>query len=55
MTLLSIVGTVVFVAIVLLSLLAVMDVLLFTSDKKKMMKSGAGARKLGGRRRCLRK
>lgn len=55
MTLLSIIGTVVFVAIVVLSLLAVMDVLLFTSNKKKILKSGAGARKLSGRRRCLRK
>ncbi|REE22152.1 hypothetical protein B0G71_5358 [Paraburkholderia sp. BL27I4N3] len=55
MALLSIIGTAVFVAIVLLSLLAVMDVLFFTSGRKKMMKSGTGARKLGGHRRCLRK
>ncbi|REG52398.1 MULTISPECIES: hypothetical protein [unclassified Paraburkholderia] len=55
MALLSIIGTAVFVAIVVLSLLAVMDVLFFTPGRKKMMKSGAGARKLGGHRRCLRK
>ncbi|MFM0672957.1 hypothetical protein [Paraburkholderia sediminicola] len=55
MTLLGIIGTVVFVAVVVLSLLAVMDVLFSTSDKKKISKNGAGARKLNGRRRWLRK
>jgi hypothetical protein len=55
MTFLSIIGTVVFVAIVVLSLLAVMDVLFFKTNRKKTLKQGAGTRKLCGRRRCLRK
>ncbi|MFM0630094.1 hypothetical protein [Paraburkholderia xenovorans] len=55
MTLLGIIGTVVFVAVVVLSLLAVVDVLFSTSDKKKIPKNNAGARKPNGRRRWLRK
>jgi hypothetical protein len=48
MKLFSIIGTIVFVAVVALSLFAVMDILLFTSDKKKIGKKGAGLRRLNG-------
>jgi hypothetical protein len=48
MNLFSIIGTIIFVAVVALSLLAVMDILLFTSDKKKIRKKGAGLRRLNG-------
>lgn len=55
MTLLSIIGTVVFVAVVVLSLLAVMDVLVFSPDKRKVRKNHARAQKPGGRRIWSRK
>ena len=46
MTILSIIGTIVFVAVVALSLLAVLDILFFKSDKKKIRKNNAAARRL---------
>ena len=55
MTFLSIIGTIVFVAVVLLSLLAVMDVLIFKSDKRKLRKTHARAQRPGGRRIWSRK
>jgi hypothetical protein len=55
MTLLGIIGTIVFVAVVVLSLLAVVDVLFSTSGKRKISKNCAGAGKPDGRRRWLRK
>jgi hypothetical protein len=48
MNLFSIIGTIIFVAVVALSLLAVMDILLFTSDKKKIRTKGTGVRRLNG-------
>jgi hypothetical protein len=45
MEILSIIGTIVFVAVVALSLLAVLDIF-FKSDKKKMRKRNAATRKL---------
>jgi magnesium-transporting ATPase (P-type) len=45
MEILSIIGTIAFVAVVALSLLAVLDIF-FKSDKKKMRKRKAAMRKL---------
>jgi hypothetical protein len=46
MKILSIIGTIVFVAVVALSLLAVLDILFFKSDKKKIRKNNAATRRL---------